>query len=65
MKSYSADWDLSSIPPELLLREASRIMRGRKSTFAGGRPKIVRRCKRCGFRGGARELRAHRCEATG
>ena len=61
---YKPTWDLSTIPPDLILSEASRIMRERKSNFAGGRPKVLRRCKRCGFRGGARELRAHKCADT-
>ena len=64
MRTYSPDWDLSSIPPELVLSEASRIMRERKSTFAGGRPKIMRRCPKCRAKMGARELRAHKCEAA-
>lgn len=39
--------------------EIARALAALRKTHAGGRPKRMRRCKKCGERFGAREMRAH------
>ena len=46
---------------EKLVSDAARAMQAQRRTFAGGRPPVIRACKKCGQRFSATELRAHRC----
>jgi len=44
--------------------ELARALAALRKTHAGGRPKIVRKCKVCGANLGAREMRTHSCQAA-
>jgi hypothetical protein len=51
---------IQELTPSELGRALSAL---RKTRGAGtGRPKKIRKCKKCGLRFGAREMRAHKCE---
>ena len=45
--------------------EIARALAALRKTHAGGRPKVLRKCKKCGAKFGTRELREHlpQCEA--
>ncbi|MDQ2947197.1 MAG: hypothetical protein M3Y27_14915 [Acidobacteriota bacterium] len=49
------------MPPIKTATAARRLAKLRR-TFAGGRPKVLRRCGFCKRLLGARELRAHNCQ---
>ena len=40
----------------------ARALSAMRKTHAGGRRKVMRKCKYCGCRMGTAELRAHKCE---
>jgi hypothetical protein len=61
---YRETWDLTSIPDDLLLSEYKRRQSLRRRVFAGGRPKVIRSCTKCGAELSARELRTHKCTAS-
>lgn len=44
--------------------DLARALAALRKTYAGGRPKILRKCKICGAKLGAREMRTHRCQAA-
>lgn len=45
--------------------ELGRLLNSLRKTHAGGRRRVMRKCKKCGARFSAREMRVHipRCEA--
>ena len=48
-----------------ILSAASSIASSRKITHAGGRPKVLRKCPKCGLKLSAREMMRHtRCGAS-
>jgi hypothetical protein len=60
---YSENWDLTTIPDEPLYSEVGRRNSEKREVKSGGRPKKLKKCKHCGIRFGAREMRQHRCTA--
>lgn len=48
--------------PPVKTAVAARRLANLRRTFAGGRPKVLRRCASCKLLLGARELRAHNCQ---
>jgi hypothetical protein len=56
---YRDTWDLTTIPADLLMAEYQRRRGAMRSTFGGGRPKIMQECKHCGREFSVRELRLH------
>lgn len=54
------DWSalLRAVPDEPLYSEVGR----RNGLRSGGRPKVLRKCKKCGAELGAREMKAHKCK---
>lgn len=42
--------------------QIGRALASFRKTRAGGRPKVLRKCPRCGLRLGAREMREHLCQ---
>lgn len=64
--NYRATWDLSTIPDSALKSEWARRSVAKRTTHAGGKPKVMRPCPKCGKPFGAREMVAHKphCKAT-
>lgn len=54
------EW-LQKVPTKLLLAEAGRRSNAKRKVYAGGRPKVLRPCLKCGKSFGARELLRHKC----
>jgi hypothetical protein len=55
---------LTSVPYSLLAEEVGKRNNARRKIHAGGKPKVLRPCKKCGAMFGARELRKHTCSIT-
>ena len=52
------EW-LKTVPHDLLLSELGRRRSRARQNLAGGRPKILRPCPKCGQEFGARDLAHH------
>ncbi len=68
LMKYRKDWDLTTIPDEAISDELlktwwARRTNQRRQTRTGGQPKKLQPCPRCGLMLGARERRAHYCNA--
>ncbi len=61
MKHWTRDFDLASIPDDVLQSEYARRQSLKRQTFAGGRPKVLRPCPHCRKLFGSAELRRHVC----
>ena len=57
MPDWTPQFDITTIPDEILLRESARRLRARQ--ICTPRAKVLRQCPRCGDPFGARELRKH------
>jgi hypothetical protein len=69
LMKYRKDWDLTTIPDEAISDELlktwwARRTNQRRQVRAGGKPKNLLPCPRCGLLLGARERRVHRCEKS-
>lgn len=64
MTIWTTEFDISSIPDEILLAESARRMRARQ--VIPPRAKVLRQCPKCGDAYGTSELRKHipRCVPT-
>jgi hypothetical protein len=64
MSAWTPDFDITTIPDDVLLRESARRLRARQ--LCSPRAKVLRQCPKCGEPFGARELRKHlpRCVQT-
>jgi hypothetical protein len=66
LMKYRKDWDLTTIPDEAISDELlktwwARRTNQRRQVRAGGQPKKLLPCPKCGAMLGTRERRAHRC----
>jgi hypothetical protein len=52
------EW-LKTVPKKLLLSEVGRRNNKSRRIFAGGRPKVLAPCPKCGVEFGVRELAKH------
>jgi hypothetical protein len=52
------EW-LKSVPKKLLLSEVGRRNNKTRKVHAGGRPKVLKPCPKCGYSCGAREMAKH------
>jgi hypothetical protein len=57
MSDWTAKFDITTIPDDVLLRESARRLRARQ--LCSPRAKVLRQCPKCGEPFGARELRKH------
>ena len=57
MSDWTANFDITTIPDDVLLRESARRLRARQ--VRSPRAKVLRQCPKCGEPFGARELRKH------
>ena len=64
-RKWSAGFDLSTIPDDVLASEWARRRGAKRRTFGAGtgRPKILRTCDNCGMEAGTAEMRRHVCPA--
>ena len=63
---YRDTWNLATVPEDVFKREWSRRSYVKRKAIgaaaAGGRPKVVKPCPKCGQAFSAREMRRHSCE---
>ena len=52
---------LETVPFSQLAEAYNRRVAKRRKSHSTGRPKVLRTCQ-CGFTGGFREMRAHKCK---
>lgn len=57
MSGWTPQFDIETIPDNVLLRESARRLRARQ--LRSPRAKVLRQCPKCGEPFGARELREH------
>jgi hypothetical protein len=57
MPGWTPQFDIATIPDDVLLRESARRLRARQ--LRSPRAKVLRQCPKCGKPFGARELREH------
>jgi hypothetical protein len=61
MTTYSKQFDMSTIPDDVLWAEVGRRRVAVRPADSGhGKPKVLRPCPDCGIKFGAREMKAHR-----